>query len=76
MSNVQRRNLRLISCLHFGRHQTDLLDLRALGDIDRLRHGLILQIRVALHKDHALGAGLENRFQARARAFARRCLRY
>src|SRR5579883_2774061 len=54
----------LLSLFNLRRHQPDLVDARALGDIDRLRHGLEWQLRVALDENHALGAGLKNLFQA------------
>src|SRR5580700_11686144 len=44
----------LISRFQLGRHQTNLVHLRTLGDIDGARHNLILQVRIALDEDHSL----------------------
>src|SRR5262245_60428821 len=56
----------LLSSLHLGGHQTDLIDAGAMSDIDRLGHPLVFQARIAFDEHHTLGAGLENLLQALA----------
>src|SRR5437016_5627535 len=61
-----RTHLRmLLPCLHLGGHQTYLIDARAMRDIDGFGHPLIFEVGIALHEDHALGARLEDLFEAR-----------
>src|SRR5216684_6687265 len=56
----------LLSRLDLGSHQTDLIHLDALGDIDSLRYSFEIEIGIAFHEDYALGASLKNLLQPRA----------
>src|ERR1700674_4089191 len=51
---------RLLSQLNLRRHQSDLVHLGALGDIDRIRDSLKFQIRIALYENDPLRPGLED----------------
>src|SRR5260370_250625 len=56
----------LLSRLDLGSHQTDLIHLDALGDIDSLRYSFEIEIGIAFHEDYALVASLKNLLQPRA----------
>src|SRR5262245_40769515 len=47
-----------LSDFSLRRHEPNFVDLRTLGDINRARHRLKVEIRIALDEDHALGARL------------------
>ena len=61
-------SVKLLSRLDLGRHQTDLIHAGAFGDVDRFRHRLKIEIRIALHKNHAFGARFEDLFEPRPKA--------
>src|SRR5690242_16485428 len=56
----------LLSGLHLRRHQTNLVDSGAMGDVDCFGHPLEIQGGIALYENHTLRARLEDFFETAA----------